>query len=431
MSLTRRIPHDLQFIKGRQQLMKAMHFVAHSLPRADGYSIRTQYLAQGQQNLGLEPVVVTRPGFADGCPEALSFRENVDGIPHFHFDSAEYPFFRLARKFSRARAGLERLYANDYYERVVKESAPCDLFHVHMQPGQVRHILPLSRSHNVPLIYEVRGVWEDTQVACGQLDAESAGYLKQQRAATAAADSADRLITISDGLRQDFIKRGIPSDKISVVPNGVDTSRFVPVARDTNLATRLGIKNQTVLGYISSIRQLEGLEYLVRAMPHILKSEDNCICLIVGDGEYSRVLKAVAEKLGLHEKIIFTGRVPHSEILAYYSLIDIFVVPRTKARVNNLVTPLKPLEAMSMAKALLVSGVGGLTELVTDQKTGLVFKPEDAEDLAAQALRLVRNPDLRRKLGDHARSYTVGERDWTRIVAHYQREAMALAIGQN
>lgn len=404
--------------------MKALQFVAHSLPRADGYSIRTQYLAQGQQNLGLEPVVVTRPGFADGCPEALGFREDVDGIPHFHFDSAKYPFFRLTRKFSRAKAALERLYANDYYERVVKESAPCDLFHVHMQPNQMRYILPLSRSYDVPLIYEVRGLWEDTQVACGQLDADSAEYLKKQRAATAAADSADRLITISDGLRQDFIARGIPSDKISVVPNGVDTSRFVPVARDTSLAARLGIENQTVLGYISSIRQLEGLEYLVQAMPHILKSEENCVCLIVGDGEYSPTLKAAAEKLGLREKIIFTGRVPHSEVLAYYSLIDVFVVPRTNTRVNNLVTPLKPLEAMSMAKALLVSGVGGLTELVTDQKTGLIFKPEDSKDLAAQALRLVQNPNLRRQLGDQARSSMVRERDWTNIMAEYQQEVI-------
>ena len=170
--------------------MKALHFVAHSLPRADGYSIRTQYLAKGQQQLGLEPAVVTRPGFADGYPEALAFRQDVDGIPHFHFDSSSYPFFKMARKSSRATAGLERLFSNKYYEGVVKENAPCDLFHVHMQPNQMKYILPLSRSYNVPLIYEVRGLWEDTQVACGQLDADSAEYLKRQLAATAAARSS-------------------------------------------------------------------------------------------------------------------------------------------------------------------------------------------------------------------------------------------------
>jgi glycosyltransferase involved in cell wall biosynthesis len=220
----------------------------------------------------------------------------------------------------------------------------------------------------------------------------------------------------------------VSADKISVVPNGVDTSVFVPREPDAKLAARLGLTGKMVFGYISTIRRLEGVEYLVKAMPEIVKSIPNAGCLIVGDGDYAPQLRALVNQLGLQNKVILTGRVHHEEILAYYSLIDVFVVPRPNFRVNNLVTPLKPLEAMSMAKPLLVSGVGGLTELVQDGQTGLIFKPEDIGDLAAKATALGQSSELRERLGEEARRYVVRECDWTSVIGVYQERAMKLAI---
>jgi glycosyltransferase involved in cell wall biosynthesis len=297
-----------------------------------------------------------------------------------------------------------------------------------MLPDLVHRLLPLSREYQVPLVYEIRGVWEDTEVACGRLQPDSPIYKKRRDAATRAATAADMVITISEGLRQDFVSRGVAADKITVVPNGVDTSFFVPRARDVKLAAQHNLTGKMVFGYISTIRRLEGIEYLVTAMRDIVKFIPNARCLIVGDGDYAPQLRALVDKLGLNNSVILTGRVKHEEILAYYSLIDVFVVPRPNARVNNLVTPLKPLEAMSMAKALLVSGVGGLAELVQDGCTGLIFKPEDVSDLAAKAMVLAQSSELCRRLGEEARRYVVRERDWTDVIGSYQERTLKIAM---
>ena len=405
--------------------MKALHFVHHSFPVADGYSIRTRYIVQSQQKLGLDPVVVTRPGFLRECPRKLEFREKIDGIPHLHFTDTDYPLVRAAHRWRKATRYLERRYAVPYYRRVFSECKPCSVFHVHMQPDQLQCLLPLSRRYKVPLIFEIRGIWEDTEVACGHILPDSIRYKKRRDASTQAARDADLVITISEALRNDFVSRGISPDRITVIPNGVDTSLFVPRARDAELAARLELTDRIVFGYISSIRQLEGIDYLVKAMPAILGSIPNGVCLIVGDGDYASQLRALVDKLGLTNKVILTGRVRHKLILAYYSLIDIFVVPRTDARVNHFVTPLKPLEAMSMAKALLVSGVGGLTELVQDGQTGLVFRPEDSADLAAKATLLAQNPELRLRLGDAARRHVVSKLDWTKVIGRYPASVTA------
>ena len=216
--------------------MKVLHFVNHSFPVVDGYSIRTRYVALSQRKLGIDPVIVTRPGFADQCPTKLGFRESVDNIPHFHFIDAEYPFLRSTHAFQKTRKYFEHRYAMKYYRRVVAECAPCSVFHVHMLPDIVLRLLPLSDLLDIPLIYEIRGVWEDTQVACGQLSVGSRRYERRRHASTQAANAADAVVTVSKGLRQDFISRGVAAEKISVVPNGVDTSSFVPRNRDAPLA---------------------------------------------------------------------------------------------------------------------------------------------------------------------------------------------------
>ena len=407
--------------------MKVLHFVNHSFPVVDGYSIRTRYVALSQRKLGIEPVIVTRPGFAQQCSTELKFRERVDDIPHFHFIGSDYPLVQPTHRLRKARKYFERRYAMKYYRRVIEECAPCSVFHVHLLPDLVSRLLLLSRKAKVPLVYEIRGLWEDTQVVCGQLSPNSPRYQRRRDASTQAANDADCVVTVSKGLRQDFISRGVPAEKISVVPNGVDTSLFVPRDRDAALAAKLGLTGQIVLGYISSLRQLEGLDHLIGAMPQILEAVPNGMCLVVGDGDYAQQLRSLVNGLGLQGKVILTGRVNHSEILAYYSLIDIFVTPRPDTRVNNLVTPLKPLEAMSMAKALLVSSVGGLKELVEDGHTGIVFEAGNSTDLASKAIMLAKDPELRFRLGAEARRYVTIERDWAAVIRAYPYAATEFA----
>jgi len=290
-----------------------------------------------------------------------------------------------------------------------------------MAPATVRLLRSMRpRGQAPPIVYEIRGVWEDSAVAIGTLEPGSRRYRRNQEESTRAAIEADRVVTISEGLRREFVRRGIPADKITVVPNGVDTSTFTPLPRDRELAEKTGVGGKTVFGYISSIRALEGIEFLIRAMPEVLQAVPNSACLVVGDGEHRATLEALANDLGLAGKVIFTGRVPHDDIRRYYSIIDVFVVPRPSQRVNELVTPLKPLEAMAMERAVLVSGVGGLRELVEDGRTGLVFAPENPRDLARKAILLAGDESLRLELGQRARRFVVQEREWSRVVRRYE-----------
>jgi hypothetical protein len=167
-----------------------------------------------------------------------------------------------------------------------------------------------------------------------------------------------------------------------------------------------------ILGHISSFTEYEGVRYLIEAIAILLEESHGVGGLLVGDGSELDALKAQAEQLGIADNIVFTGRVPYSDILRYYSLIDIFVVPRTADRVSQLVTPLKPFEAMATGRAVVLSRVDALHGMILEGKTGLTFRSEDPRDLAAVVLPLVNNPVQRQSLGLAARDWVVANRSW-------------------
>ncbi len=232
---------------------------------------------------------------------------------------------------------------------------------------------------------------------------------------------ADATVVISEGMRRDLITRGIPSERISLVPNSVDVSRFVPInTKDPELIQRLGLNLKVVAGYTTNIRRLEGLDTLIYAIPKILERIPDFCVVIVGDDSYKTVLEGLVTRLRLYQYVRFTGRVPHNVVERFYSIIDIFVTPRTNRRVNNMVTPLKPLEAMAMEKALLVSNVDGLTEIVKDGRTGLVFEADNPDSLAGKCVRLCLDANLRERLGKEARRWVARERSPANMARQYK-----------
>jgi glycogen synthase len=406
---------------------KILHLIHQTSPVATGYTVRTNAILTHLRHLDVESVAVTRPGFVSELP--LEMRESfqrervVAGTPHVHhlrspvMTAALTALTRVGgiRGSWRLRTALEAWEARRFYHSV---AAPgFDLYHAHSPYDNAFHASHLSRQFARPFLYEVRGAWEDSDAACGIDDQKE--YDRRQQAETQAALLADRLVTISMGLRRDFIARGVPESKIHVVPNGVDASRFPPQSRDRELAAKLGLTGKTVVGYVSLLRRLEGVDTLIEAVGHLVEQRDDMACLIVGDGPDADRLRCLAMQSSRPRAFVFTGRVPHSEVLRYYSLLDVFVVPRIKARVNEMVTPLKPLEAMAAAKALVVSDVGGLTELVQDGSTGLTFPPGDALALAHRIITLAGNPDLRHRLSSAAREWVLTERDWRVITRTY------------
>jgi glycosyltransferase involved in cell wall biosynthesis len=227
---------------------------------------------------------------------------------------------------------------------------------------------------------------------------------------------ATAVVTITGALKEHLVKRGIPGDKITVVPNGVDTEHFTPRSRDPVLEARLGYQGKKVIGYVGSFVQYEGLDYLLKAAA-ILRNKglDDFRVLLVGDGEKYEELQTMSDKLHIRDIVTFTGRVPHTEVESYYSLIDITPFPRKGQPVCEIVSPLKPFEAMSMAKVVVASNVAALAEIIHDNETGILHKKDDVKHLAHVLEILLNNHELRQKLGTSARQWVVANRKWSTV----------------
>ena len=209
--------------------------------------------------------------------------------------------------------------------------------------------------------------------------------------------------------------------KVTVIPNAVNIENFnVGEGADLQLAENLGLNNKILLGFIGSFYAYEGLNILLQALPKMLAQNQDIRILLVGGGPQENKLKTLAIQLGIENKVVFTGRVPHDQVQRYYNLIDILVYPRLKMRLTDLVTPLKPLEAMAQGKLLMASDVGGHLELIQDKRTGIIFKSDNPDSLVTEVLDLLSRHDRWPALRAAARNYVETERNWQVSVARYK-----------
>jgi glycosyltransferase involved in cell wall biosynthesis len=229
---------------------------------------------------------------------------------------------------------------------------------------------------------------------------------------------ADLVLPISQGIREEVIRRGIPASKVDVMPNGVDTSKFAPRPRDVVRASAAGLDGCFVIGFVGSMRKLEGLSTLLTAYGMCRAQRDQVRLVLVGDGPDKKALEAQAVEQGL-PGVIFTGNVPHADVPSWYSIMDVLVYPRLRAVINERVTPLKPLEAMAQGKVCMGSDVGGLTELIRNDDTGVIFRADDPEDLAHALISLMKEPARLERLGRRALEAVRRERDWSAISPRY------------
>jgi PEP-CTERM/exosortase A-associated glycosyltransferase len=404
--------------------MRVLHVLDISIPMLAGYTSRSRYIVNHQRALGIVPIVLTSVRH-ENASRALV--EELDDIRYYRtpppppnaIDSAIG-----ARPF--VKEGLEINHLRRRIVDVAKRERP-DLIHAHSSilcgiPGYLA-----ARQLGIPYVYEIRAFWEDAAVDAGTNTPGSAKYVAIQRAETELAKHADALIGICRGIQRELVGRGIRGEDVFVVPNGVDTHRFAPVARDEAIAERYGVRGKTVVAYIGTFAAFEGVRFLEEALIRILKSgRDDVRGLIVGEGATYEVCRQIAASAGLADKIVHPGKVPHADVQGLYSIADILAYPRDRQRITELVTPLKPLEAMAMEKAVIGSDVGGLTELIEDGKTGLICRHEDSADLAAKILRLADDPGLRRTLGKAGREHVVSARDWRKIIeTHFDVYARA------
>jgi glycosyltransferase involved in cell wall biosynthesis len=336
-------------------------------------------------------------------------RETLDGISYYRLAPQLQPEGDLDLAMRETARTLVPL-----LERLRPAALQPASNHMHAQVA-----LALAEPMGIPVVYEVRGFWEETWAANPWHDEEAAQatdhYRLSREVETWAMQRADRVVTLSETMRDEIVERGCAPERVIVVPNAVDVERFEPRPRDTGLAASLGIEpDEPVVGYISSFSPYEGIPYLLRAAAMLRDRGSRLRVLLVGDGKTEAAIKALARELGLDRgTLIMPGRVEHAEVPRYYSLIDVFVVPRTDDRVSRLVTPLKPFEAMAMQRAVVVSDLPALREIVTPGETGMTFRAEDEGQLAEILDELLADPARRSRLGEQARQWVLANRTWS------------------
>jgi PEP-CTERM/exosortase A-associated glycosyltransferase len=391
--------------------MRILHVLDHSIPLHSGYTFRTRAIIEQQRTIGWKTFHVTsaKQG-ATATPV-----EEVDGLVFYRTPPlsgmlARLPVINQLAVISR----LERT-----LRQVVAEVKP-DILHAHSPGLNGVAALRAGARFKLPVVYEVRAFWEDAAVDHGTSKEWGVRYRLTRRLETYVLERADAITTICEGLRSDIIDRGIAAHKVTVIPNAVDAERFSMSGQaDPELQARLGIAGKTVLGFIGSFYAYEGLILLLEAMPGVLEEIPDVRVLLVGGGPQEGRLRERVDELGLNEAVIFTGRVPHDTVQAYYNLIDVFVYPRLPMRLTDLVTPLKPLEAMAQGRLVLASDVGGHRELIRPGMNGELFRAGDVADLTSAVLGLLRNRGRWQSLHEGGRHFVESERTWPRSVARY------------
>lgn len=393
--------------------MRILHILDHSIPLHSGYAFRTLAILKEQRALGWETFHLTSPKQG---PTAAS-EETVDGWD-FHRTSPPGGLLEGVPGLAEMELMGEVTYR---IEQLVKRVRP-HILHAHSPVLNAIPALRVGRRLDLPVVYEVRALWEDAAVNHGTAREGRLRYRLSRALETWALRRADAITTICEGLRGDIVARGIPTDKVTIIPNAVDVEDFsAPRMPDGALKKRLGLDGRLVLGFIGSFFAYEGLAVLLRALPRLLAYNTAVRVLLVGGGREEAELKRLAAELGIASEVVFTGRVPHADVQRYYDLIDVLVYPRLSMRLTELVTPLKPLEAMAQGRLVSASNIGGHRELIRDGLTGILFRSGDPADLAAKVLQLVAHPEQAPQLRANARRYVESERNWRSSVARYQR----------
>lgn len=391
--------------------MRILHVFDHSLPLHSGYTFRSAAILREQRALGWETFHLTGTR-QTGCTVA---EEDVDGVH----------FYRTARSTGLASrlpvlSQLADMWALEGRLNQLIDRLRPDIVHAHSPQLNAIPALRAARARGIPVVYEVRAFWEDAAVDHGTTRQGSLRYRASRALDTHAFRHVDAVTCICEGLRGDIIGRGIAPEKVTVIPNGVDIGRF-PLGGppDPALKARLGLAEARVLGFIGSFYAYEGLDLLLAALPRILQAAPDVRVLLVGGGPQEAALKAQARSLGLDDKVVFAGRVPHREVNRYYDLIDLLVYARHRMRLTELVTPLKPLEAMAQGHLFVASDVGGHRELIRHGETGWLFPADDPAALARAVLQAFSSRHRWDEMRARARRFVETERSWKASVARY------------
>ena len=395
-----------------------LHVLDHSWPVQSGYAIRSRNLISSQRSAGESLLVVTSPLHQLDDPDSKDI--TLDEVTYRRTPiNGPIADFALRHRSPLIREWQVVHLLREQILRIAQAHRP-HIIYAHSPALCGLAALQAAQALEIPFVYEIRAFWED---AATQNVGKSLSVRSQltRRLETYVAQKACAVAGISKPILADLAARGTPNEKLFHVPNGVDTTRFVPRPRDKNLAEALHLSDGFVIGFFGSLYHYEGVSWMLRAASDLWKVHPKLTFLIIGRGEDRAEIDRAARDSSATRNIHIIDHVPHDQIARYYSCVDVVVCPRRSLRLTELVTPLKPLEAMALGKPVLASDIGGIRELVEHGVTGLLFQPGNEADFCRQAEKLISSAALRKTLGEKGRAFVVKERDWKVLVRRYRR----------
>lgn len=378
-----------------------------SMPfHTSGYATRTQGIVKGLKASGWNVNIVTRMGYPlDTGLAPHQDADTIDGIA-YHYDTIP----------NRGQRDLPMEnyigYAAAYLMEHAQALRPSV---IHTASNYICGLagIEAARRLGLPSVYEMRGLWHVTRWSKDPAYIDSDQFALAQQMELQAAAGADHVLAITGALKEWLVEHGIDENKISLAPNAVDLDQFQVRMRDDNFARQTGCAGKIVIGYIGSFVQYEGLDLLIQAVAMLPRVQRDAIKLLwIGDGPALQDLLTQAEALGISDCVVSLGRRPFDEVPRAYSIVDIAVFPRKGQAVCEIISPLKPFEAMAMGKAVIVSDVRPLKEIVEHQKTGLVHEKDNAESLRHALSRMIDDEALRTACGINARAWISETRRW-------------------
>jgi glycosyltransferase involved in cell wall biosynthesis len=390
-----------------------LHVVTNSLPEVQaGYTVRTQGIVAGQRAAGIDAHVCTPPGFpvAQGHL-AASPLASLSGVPYHRTVSGACRVDRPDRHLESYAAAVGAL----------ARSVGASVLHAHSKHVNAQAALVAGRRLGLPVVYEVRGFLEDTWRSRGGR-AASDFYRWSRSTETRCMKLADAVVTLSESMREDIVRRDIDPGSVHVVGNCVpDDHLSAPVDRD-GVREGLGIgPDDVVVGTVSTLNDYEGIDVLVEAGG--ILDDPRLAVLVVGDGPARDRLSARAAELtraGCRTRFVLTGRVPHARSRDYHAALDVFCLPRLSTPVTDLVAPLKPVEAMGLGIPVVGSDLPPVRELLQEER-GVILPPADPEALARAVESLVDDAPRRKEIGEQGRAYVAQERTWSTAARAYRQ----------
>lgn len=396
--------------------LSSMHILTNSLPHTrSGYAYRSHLILRTLRDAGHVVVAATRPSYPMTIgrlsPQPAEAVDGIEYLRHVPLLPATTPTTRLSEQAAwiaehARRRGTDVLHTTTHYVNGLATGAA-------------------ARAIGIPWVYEVRGVLEETWAAAGATPSARGSRRRSERFALMRAKEievardADAVITLGETMRDHLIGNGIDENSITVIPNAVSeavVSADVSVA-PAEMRERLNLPTSGVwVGTAASIVAYEGLDDLVDSVIIARSRGVDLRLLIAGDGVALPELRERAAALG--DAAVFTGRVSQDAAIDYQLALDAIVVPRKNEPVCRLVTPIKPIEAMGLARPVVISDLPALRELLPTD-SGLWTEPENPHRLAEVLSELAVDSEARQNFGKNGREYVLSSRRWKDIGQRY------------